>query len=543
MKKRLPIGVSNFRDMILSHGYYADKTLLMADWLQAISGNVTLITRPRRFGKTLNMTMLREFFDITKDSQELFAGLAVSKCACMVELNQWPVIFLSFKDCKNEKETMLTCLFRQLLSAYQLFYDKLQPDAIDAIRLERIMDTLTKEKITETSAVNDCIYFLSKLLHQFYGRKVIILIDEYDTPMINAYEQGYYEEVRSLFTSLYGTALKDNPYLERAMLTGIHRIAKENIFSGLNNLEVCTVLSEKYQQYFGLTPEETEALLGYYDLALNEQVQAMYDGYHFGSQEIYNPWSILNYADNKKMEPYWVNTASNELLVGAMMSAEQDVQEDFELLLSQGQVRVPVDLQTSFFEMEQSATLWGLFLNSGYLTVTDSTTELSELQTVRIPNQEVVISFRKIIERYGGFRANSLARLFDALQRKDFAAFQRTYEQIILTCSSFYDGAAENAYHMLFLGMCVYLNRDYRVSSNIERGHGRADILLEAKRLDKPNFVIEFKQGADIEQLAQEAMTQMQEKKYDTGLQGETILLGIAHNLKHCCILNKCVML
>ena len=306
----------------------------------------------------------------------------------------------------------------------------------------------------------------------------------------------------------------------------------------MNNLDVCTVMDDQYSQYFGLMPEETEALLAYYELPLDESVQAMYDGYRFGGQEIYNPWSILNYARNKKKEPYWVNTASNELLVQAMLHANQDVREDFELLLSEGDARVPVDLQTSFFELEQSATLWGLFLNSGYLTVKMGS-ESGELQAVRIPNQEVMISFRKIIERYGGFQADSLSRLFDALQCKDIERFKRSYEQIILTCTSFHDGSGENAYHMLFLGMCVYLSSSYEIQSNVERGHGRADIVLKAKRSGRANYIFEFKQGEDIERLAKEAMEQIHEKQYYAGLSGETILLGIAHNLKRCEIVSE----
>lgn len=538
MNKALPVGVSDFEKIRNKEYYYVDKTLMIAEWLE-LAAEVTLITRPRRFGKTLNMTMLREFFDITKDSEELFAGLDISRTDCMSELNEWPVIFLSFKDCKGSYEEVMTCIYKALLGAFKPIADSSLSD-IEKKILGKTIDTLTELDLDKKAIVQDTIFTLSQTLYRQYNKKVIILIDEYDTPMINAYEQGYYDEVRFFFTSLYSSALKDNPYLERAMLTGIHRIAKENIFSGLNNPSVCTVLSEKYQQYFGLTPEETGALLKYYDLRLNEQVKAMYDGYRFGTQEIYNPWSIINYADNKKMEAYWVNTASNEMLVQAMLNADQDVKEDFEVLLAQSQVRVPVDLQTSFFEIEQSATLWGLFLNSGYLTVQEAP-EIGDLQNVCIPNQEVLTSFRKIIERYGGFRANSLAKLFDALQRKAFDAFKRAYEQIILTCTSFHDGSAENAYHMLFLGMCVYLNGEYQVRSNIECGHGRVDIVLEAKRPGKPNFVIEFKQGEDIEELAQAAMVQIHEKKYYAGLKGETILLGIAHNLKQCHIIHDTI--
>ena len=533
MKKALPIGVSDFRNIRMDNGYYVDKTLLIADWLQTMKGNVTLITRPRRFGKTLNMTMLREFFDLTRDSQALFADLAIAQSDYAREMNQWPVIFLSFKDCKRSKLSSLLCLMDVLLQALDELPEGMTLAESDAVRLQQIRQILLKQDLDGLEYLNRTIYLLSKLLYQHYGKKVIILIDEYDTPMVDAYEHGYYEDVHAFFSSLYGSALKDNPYLERAMLTGIHRIAKENIFSGLNNLEVCTVLSEKYQQYFGLTPEETQTLLAYYELPLDEKVQGMYDGYRFGQQEIYNPWSIINYADNKKLAPYWVNTASNEILVQAMLAADAEVQEDLEALLSAGRARVPVDLQTSFFEIEQPATLWGLFLGSGYLTVMDAP-EWDDLQTVRIPNQEVMSSFRQIIERYGGFRPNSLAKLFDALLHQDMERFRRSYEQIILTCTSFYDGAGENAYHMLFLGMCVYLSGDYFIRSNVESGHGRADIILTAKRSGKPNFVLEFKQGEDTERLAQEALAQIHQKRYYADLKGETLLIGIAHNLKQC---------
>ena len=540
MKKALPIGVSDFGDMITGNGYYADKTLMIAEWLQTMNGNVTLITRPRRFGKTLNMTMLREFFDITKDSGELFKGLKISQTAYMQELNSRPVIFLSFKDCKGRKERVLTCVYNQLFTLYDKCSFAVNDDSEMKQKKWKLLARLfTEMDIDKAYMVSEAILFLSQVLYEYYHKKVIILIDEYDTPMISAYEQGYYEEIHDFFSSLYGSALKDNPYLERAMLTGIHRIAKENIFSGLNNLDVCTVMDDQYSQYFGLMPEETESLLAYYELPLDESVQAMYDGYRFGGQEIYNPWSILNYARNKKKEPYWVNTASNELLVQAMLHADQRTKNNFEQLLVRGMTMVAVDLQTSFFEMSKAATLWGLFLNSGYLTAAEIQ-EDNEFQTaVCIPNQEVMVSFRKIVERYGGFEDSSLDDLFGALQRKDIADFKVVYEQIILTCTSFHDGSGENAYHMLFLGMCVYLSNSYEIQSNVERGHGRADIVLKAKRPGRANYIFEFKQGEDVERLAKEAMEQIHEKQYYAGLSGETILLGIAHNLKHCEIVSE----
>lgn len=541
--KVLPIGVSDFRKIRENNYYYVDKTLLISDWLIS-AAEVTLITRPRRFGKTLNMSMLREFFDITKDSKELFAGLKIMDTTYAAEMNQYPVIFLSFRDCKGDKENMFNCVFRQLLNIYQLAYNLLKPDPFDQTRLNRIMDILVNEDINRSPSVNDSIYFLSKLLYQHYGKKVIILIDEYDTPMISAYENGYYEDIRFFFSSLYGSALKDNPYLERGMLTGIHRIAKESIFSGLNNLSVCTVMTEKYHQYFGLIPEETKTLLDYCNLPLNEQVKLMYGGYFFGKQEIYNPWSIMNYADIKELEPFWANTASNEILLQAILKADSLTQKNFEQLLVGEKVIASVDLQTSFFELSKPSTLWGLFLNSGYLTISERLKAGSLQAEICIPNQEVMSSFKGIIERYGGFAPDTLDALFSALLHKDFDNFKMVYDHIILTCTSFHDGSTENAYHMLFLGMSVYLTREYRIFSNVEYGHGRADIRLEAKYPNMPNFIIEFKQdkqGQDLNELAKEAVEQIHEKKYYVNLTGETVLLGIAHNLKHCCILNEII--
>ena len=542
MVKALPIGVSDFAKVREQDSYYVDKTMLIAEWLKAQT-EVTLITRPRRFGKTLNMTMLREFFDITKDSEALFAGLAVQSTAYRQEMNQWPVIYLSFKDCKSHKQSSLLCIIDLLLQVVDALPKDMVLEESDAIRLKQIKQILLDQEIDKMAHLDRTIYLVSKWLYNYYHKKVIILIDEYDTPLISAYEQGYYDEVHFFFGSLYGSALKDNPYLERAMLTGIHRIAKENIFSGLNNLEVCTVLEREYSAYFGLTPEEAEALLTYYDLPLDEAVKAMYDGYRFGEQEIYNPWSMINYAKRRKLEAFWVNTAANDMLLQAVLAADKRTQDHLEQLLAAGQVMVTVDLQTSFFEMNKAATLWGLFMSSGYLTIAKTPAAEDLQMAVRIPNQEVMTSFRKIIERYAGFADNSLDELFGALQRMDMAAFRSAYEQIILTCTSFHDGASENAYHMLFLGMCVYLSGDYHIHSNLESGHGRADIVLAAKRPGKPNFVIEFKQGEAVDKLAQEALAQIHAKQYYAELTGETILIGIAHDLKHCQLASETIIL
>lgn len=538
MKKGLPIGINEFSEMKSSNAYYVDKTMLIKEWLDNIS-KVTLITRPRRFGKTLNMTMLREFFDITKDNGVLFENLAIMETPWVSEMNQWPVIYISMKDCKGDRERMMKCIYQNLSKLYLTFYStytSLNP--YTEKRLSMIMESLSSENISEDSIVDNALYFLSELLNQHYGKKVIMLIDEYDTPMINAYEQGYYDDVRFFFKNLYGSALKDNPYLERAMVTGIHQIAKESIFSDLNNLEVCTIRDRLYNQYFGLTPKEAGRLLTYYGLDLNDIVKAMYDGYLFGGQEMYNPWSIINYAKRHELDSFWVNTATNTLLSRAILGGNADIRRDFEKLVAGETVRVPVNLQVSFFEMQQPSTLWGLFLNCGYLTMTEPY-QAGELQTpVRIPNDEVVTSFREIVSRYGGFKDNELDALFDALIVKDIPAFKQRYTSIVLENVSFYD-FKENGFHLLFLGMCAYLRQKYRIFSNIEFGYGRPDIRLEAKQPGLHHIIIEFKYGEELERLAQEALEQIHEKQYYAGLQGEVLLLGIAHNKKVCAIADE----
>lgn len=535
MKKALPIGISDFRSIIENNGYYVDKTMLIAQWRQALPGNVTLITRPRRFGKTLNMTMLREFFDITRESQAIFEGLAIMNTPHTAELNQWPVIYLSFKDCKGSKASNIWCAMDILAQAIDSLPKPLDIDESDAKRLERIYQILETQDMAQLAQLGRTIYLLSKILYKHYHKKVIILIDEYDTPMTAAYENGYYDDVRELYSSLYSSALKDNPYLERAMLTGIHRMAKENIFSGLNNLTVCTVLSKEYQQYFGLTPPETEALLGYYNLSLNETVKAMYDGYLFGEQEIYNPWSILNYASQKKLEPFWVNTASNKLIKDLIMDADEGFKEGFETLLKTKQADVELDLNTSFFEVQTIATLWGLLLSSGYITVKKAPQNKFDFYTIIIPNAEVMHEFEKIVAYYTGFGENSLKVLFHALMQKDIERFSVQYQKIIMNHTSFYDNK-ENAYHMLFLGMSVYLDSYYDVYSNREDGYGRSDIVLKAKRPQDIHVVIEFKQGEKVERLSKEALAQIHQNKYYAGLNGEILLMGIAHAKKKCSI-------
>lgn len=532
-KKKLPIGVSEFATVITDNGYYVDKTMLIADWLSSGS-EATLITRPSLFGKTLNMTMLRDFFDITKDSSTLFEGLAINDTPYITEMNRWPVIYLTFKDCIGTKLDNLICVYHVLLQAIQALPKDIILEDDDAIWLKQLITIMLEADTEKRFCLNRVLLFLCSLLYQHYGKRVIILIDNYDTPIISASEGGYYDEIRSFFVHLYGSALKDNPYLEKAMLTGMQRVL---IDSSLNNLDICTIEMMDYQQYFGFTPEETEALLKHYDLVLDQSVKAMYDGYSFGGQKLYNPWSILNYADQRKLEPYWADAASHRMLFPLIASADKLTQYAFEDLFSTGYARVSADLQTSFFESNTSATLWGLLLNVGYLALSPSSNSSSIdefLIDVRIPNQEIMTIFEDMVEHYGGFFPSSLSYLVIDLLAKDMAYLPLTFEHIIQNCTSFHNAPPENGHHMLYLGMCVYFSHTHTVTANLKHGQDKASISLQAKRADTPNFILELRYGEDCDKLSQEALAQIHDKQYYAGFQGETILLGIAHDLKHC---------
>ena len=330
--KRLPLGIDKFRELRSRNCYYVDKTMLLADFLEN-GFKVTLITRPRRFGKTLNMDMVKEFFDIDAESEDLFHGLAIMHTKWRKEINSRPVLSFSFRDSKGDEALLIYLIKRELLREYQRFQHTAQTlDEMDADQYQKVLDCLLAGD-TNTVPISNAIAFLSKLVSQYYDKNPLILIDEYDTPMTSAYTEGCYEKLRMFFTALYSSALKGNDYLDMALMTGIQRVAKENIFSGLNNLYVCTVNTESYSQYFGFTEQETALLLQNYSLSLDNNVKSMYDGYRFGNTEIYNPWSILSYAKEKTLMPYWVNTSTNALIRRLMSKTTPEFFNQFDRLI------------------------------------------------------------------------------------------------------------------------------------------------------------------------------------------------------------------
>lgn len=293
--KKIPIGTKSFSRLVEGNYYFVDKTLMIKEFLDRVT-DVTLITRPRRFGKTINMSMMAEFFDITKDSKEIFKGTKIMETPYAAEINQYPTIFISFADAKRDKETVVSTIRTQIQNQwdkYNFVFENLK-------------------------GIDDAISFLMERMEDYYGKEVMVFIDEYDTPFVEAHTGGFYDEVRGGLAGLLHNSLKTSTSLKYAMLTGIQRVAKENIFSDLNNLDVYTVIDNDYSEYFGFSIEETKELLEYYDLELNDEVKEMYDGYKMGDKEIYNPWSILNYARRKVLVPYWVNTSANTMLKQAI---------------------------------------------------------------------------------------------------------------------------------------------------------------------------------------------------------------------------------
>ena len=535
MKKAIPIGVSDYERLRKEDYYFVDKSMMIQEFLRRKS-IVTLITRPRRFGKTINMSMMAEFFDVTKDAKEIFEDTAIMDTEYAAEMNQYPTVFLSFASAKNSKQELTKAIKYQLRKEYDRHRQAFETTMteFDADEYQKIRKALLDTENGEIDGIGNALAFLIEKLEKHHGKKVMVFIDEYDTPFIEAHVNGYYEEIRGGLSSLLHNALKASTSLQYAMLTGIQRVAKENIFSDLNNLVVCTVKDQEYAQYFGFTEAETKAVLEYYGLKLDEEVRAMYDGYHFGKEEIYNPWSILNYASREVLEPYWVNTSSNKMIRKAMEGRDQAFARGYEELIEKGKLETLVRMETSFFEVSSTESLWGLFVNAGYLTIEKVISARDGRYVLRIPNEEVQQEFRDLTASYLNVSESNLSAMFNGLRYEERERFAESYADMLLSLPSYHDLKDENSYHVLFLGMCAWLSNEYDIISNREEGKGRCDIILKAKKEGLASYVLEFKylKEADAERLeesAKEAVLQIKEKRYDAELQGRAILIGLAH--------------
>lgn len=530
--KQLPIGVSDFKELIEGNYYFIDKTNLLKEIVQD-GAKVKLFTRPRRFGKTLNMSMLRYFFDIknAENHRKLFTGLDIRESSYFEKQGKYPVIYLSLKDIKEVSWQDCSRRIRKVLSDLFAEYKYLRDD-LDQRDLKNFDGIWLEEA---DGNYFDALKDLSKYLLRYHEKKVVILLDEYDTPMVSAYENGYYEEAMTFFRNFYSAALKDNVCLELGVMTGILRVAKEGIFSGLNNLAVYSILDERYSSYFGLTEMEVKEALNYYELKSNlQEVKEWYDGYCFGKIEIYNPWSIINYISNRKVGAYWVGTSNNFLVYDLLEKSGRDIFEDLRKIFQGSSLPKTLDYSFSFQDMQNPNEVWQLLTHSGYLKAE----ELGEKEryALSIPNREIYSFFEKsFLNRFLG-GVDLFQEMIKELKKENLLGFERKLQSILSHSMSYYDGSMqEKYYHNLVLGMLLSLTKEYHVRSNQESGYGRYDLLLEPKRKEDTAYLFEFKvakREEDLEKKAEEAITQMEENHYDVELWergiGKLLLLGIA---------------
>ena len=518
--KPIGIGIDDFREIILTNSFYVDKTKFIEE-LEKDTSKVQLITRPRRFGKSLNMSMLKYFYNIENrdENRKLFSNLYIEKSPIFSEQGKYPIIFISFKDIKADNlDRMYSELrrnFSELFDNYKFLRESLDERAIE------IFDSIWKEKIEAN--YSNSLKFLCKCLYEYYNQEVILLIDEYDTPIISAYEYGYYDKIKTFFTTMYGSALKGNLSLKKAVVTGIMRISKENIFSGLNNIKVNSILESSFSQYFGLTEEEVEQSLRDYGIEYKlEEIQTWYNGYNFGGTRVYNPFSITSYLDSKKIMPYWVNTSSNTLINKILKEANNSIFKELSKLFQGGVIEKTIDIYSNFNELRNTEQIWYLLTNAGYLTPVKEIDY--DKYSLKIPNEEVHYFFeRDFIKSFLGGRDD-----FDSVLRYfldgDFENFSYELEKILLTnvsCFDFSANADEGYYHVFILGMMLALRREYYVRSNKEAGRGRFDLVLEPKDKRKNGFVIEFKapnSEKSLEKESEEALSQIIKNRYDVEL-------------------------
>ena len=531
--KKIPIGVDNFKKLIENNAYYIDKTKFIADILND-AAEVKLFTRPRRFGKTLNMSTLKYFFDIqnANENRKLFNGLDIEKSEYFSEQGKHPVIFISMKGIKaiTWKDYLydLKILIGDLYNEFEFIRDVLNESELNSFN-----KIWLKEDVAE---YKNALKNLTAFLYKYYKKEVILLIDEYDNPLITAHRYDFYDEALSFFKVFYGEALKTNPYLKMGIMTGIIRVIKAGIFSDLNNLRVYSILNEQYSDFFGFTQSEVKKALKDFNIEYElPDVRSWYDGYKFGNSDVYNPWSILNFLTDKKLIPYWIDTSDNYLINKTLKNASSDTMEALQKLFSGESVEENISGNSDLSILFDEEEIWELFLFSGYLTIDEKIGEDYEnVYALRLPNREVKEFFKqKFIDM--NFGESLFRNTMEALKKNNIDNFEKYLQNIILKSASYYDGKNEDFYHGLILGMTLYLDRDYYVTSNRESGLGRYDVIVEPKNKNNRGFILEFKVTKiekDLEKVSKEAIEQIIDKKYDTQLKEREIkditLLGIA---------------
>ena len=525
MKKKLPIGISDFKKIIDGNYYYFDKTELIKSIIGE-PGEVKLFTRPRRFGKTLNMSMIKYFFDIeNKDgNKKLFENLKISENEYFEKQGTAPVISISFR---NYDESSWGNGFEMIKNTISDLYDEFEfvKENLSARKKEKY-DSILFNRATEATWKLSLLD-LTKYLYEYYGKKVVVLIDEYDQPIIDSYVKGYYQEAISFFKTFYGVVLKDNNYLEMGIMTGILRVAKENIFSGLNNLRVYTILDNRFTEYFGITESEVEKALTDFNLEFELQdVQKWYNGYLFGDIKVYNPWSIINFLNDEKLKPYWVNTSGNELIKLYLKKLKNEIFDDFSKLLNKKSILRRIDENMTFANLEANyeENIWNLFFHSGYLTLAEEVQDDEEQVYLKIPNEEILKMFSKMFIEVYFENYNSFYNMVYSLKNGDIETFKKELRKILLENVGIFDVSGvykEQFYHGLMLGIILILKNKYEITSNNFAGKGRYDLLLKPKNLEKrkEGIILELKVVNAMENLSEDKIFEKLENECDIALQ------------------------
>lgn len=543
-KKPLPIGVSDFKSATTNY-YYVDKTLLIRDFLNAIP-MVSLFTRPRRFGKTLNMDMLRVFFEKTSDNTSIyFKDKYIWQCGDYYTKHQgqYPVIFLSFKDvkCSSWQETFQK--ISKLISLEFMRHDELESSFVLSSYEKEQYHRFASENINEV----DCqmgLQLLSLLLHKHYNKECVIIVDEYDTPIQQGHLCDFYNEIVDFMRNFFSGGLKDNPHLAFGFLTGILRVAKESIFSGMNNLKTNSILDNSYSSYFGFTNEEVKDMLAYYEYEDKyQEILEWYDGYRFGNTEIFNPWSVINYiSDQCFPKAFWQSTGSNDIIGEIIGTATPEITENLYKLFCGNTITTYVDTSVIYPEVQTNPySIYSFLLVAGYLKVAAiyPQNDGNYMCDVAIPNKEILYVYEKeVLNRTN--QNNVSISIHQAIFSKDTRKLQSLLEDFMLKSISTMDGANEAFYHGMMLGLCAVLGSQYKVRSNRESGLGRFDIELLPMMQGIPGFIFEFKHtkdiNVDLDSLANSALRQIDDMKYDTELKDfgvkNIVKIGIAFRQK-----------
>ncbi|KYH32220.1 putative AAA-ATPase [Clostridium tepidiprofundi DSM 19306] len=557
MKTRLPIGISDFKRIIDDNYYFVDKSLFIKEIIEDGS-QVILLPRPRRFGKTLNMSMLKYFYEkCDHDNSYLFKELMINKHEEIMRMQgKYPVIYITFKDEKHSKWEDCKSGFQRIVREEFIKHDYiLESNILKEYEKKEIMDIL-KSEASYITYLNG-LKILTKYLYKYHKEKVVILIDEYDVPIQSGFMNGYYDEVIEFMRNFLSGGLKDNDFLEKAVLTGILRVAKESIFSGLNNLSVSTIVNYHYSDSFGFLYKEVKELLKYFNKDYEiEEIRKWYNGYNFGDKVIYNPWSILNFIKNDKegFKPYWVNTSSNDLVKRVLAKGGTELKTELEDLINGKEIEKVVNENIVMHEIETDANnAWSFLLFSGYLKVVHKRVEKGRTYcSMQIPNLEVKYLYEDIILAW--FRENINSEKFNVMLKSlvsgDIKIFSKIFREFVLNSVSYFDVSgkeSEKVYHSFVLGILIALSDDYEVKSNKESGYGRYDIMIIPRDINKKGIILEFKKVDEddketLEKAAKNALKQIEDRNYkqeliDRGIK-DIIKLGIAFEGKKVFILS-----